>query len=434
MQTASFATVTGAAGPGRRLLMRRGESWDAAATGLLKSAGPGLLGAFGSGAAPIVRATANMEILKISSQGTPGFSDVRVMDLELDGLSGASSLGVSAAGGANQVTLLRLNIHDAHSGINFDPEALDYLNAHGFPGHVIYDQLAIVSCTVAKSGSYGAYLGARRFAFLGNVITDTTVSPGMGQHLLRATGLNQAVISDNSFSKTEALKNALKLHAPGAGTNGVLGALSQQILISDNHIAGADNDWTVGLGPQDASSDERVRDVVIERNWFTSGAGTQVALMIWAVEVTVRNNIFDLTGARSSTGLVVERRGMEPAPDQIRLLNNTFYRGSAGALTGMVLRAPAMNVTAENNLVSGPTASGSMVVDNSAGAAPVVLSNNQLTTSAGFAKAAPSAPADFKVTASSPAIDVGTAVPVYSDFAGASRPRGKAFDLGVFEL
>ena len=40
---------------------------------------------------------------------------------------------------------------------------------------------------------------------------------------------------------------------------------------------------------------------------------------------------------------------------------------------------------------------------------------------------------DFSLQAGSPAIDSGTAVPVFDDFTGAPRPNGSAYDVGAFE-
>jgi len=88
------------------------------------------------------------------------------MDLELDGLSGASSVGVGAEGGINQVTLLRLNIHDIHVGIIFSSSTLDFWNSDGnlgHSGHKMWDQLTVFDSTISRAiGGIGGYIGCSK--------------------------------------------------------------------------------------------------------------------------------------------------------------------------------------------------------------------------------------------------------------------------------
>ena len=109
-----------------------------------------------------VEATANTTILRLSGATTPTISDWRVKDLELDGLSGASSVGVGAEGGINQVTLLRLNIHDIHVGIIFSSSTLDFWNSDGnlgHSGHKMWDQLTVFDSTISRAIGGGAGYG-----------------------------------------------------------------------------------------------------------------------------------------------------------------------------------------------------------------------------------------------------------------------------------
>ena len=437
--TSSFATVVTHAAPLRRLLLRRGETWSAATSANLVQTGPGILGAFGPGASPIIRATGNVNILQISSGSTPALKDWRVMDLEFDGLSGNNVEAVMANGGADQITLLRLNAHNLASGIDFPISVLDYWNANGSPGHHTWDQLAVIDSTITTVINSGcsAYISGTRLSFLGNVADDSIA----GEHILRTPYIGKGVISNNTLSRPRATKHVLKMHGPNFGSAGVAGGgPTEKVVVSDNKFVGGNDDWTVALGPQNAQVDERVRDILVERNWFKAGATTQVGLVIFAAETTVRNNIIDTTGAKAHHCIAVSRRGIEPASTQVRVLNNTCYSADTSVATNfgaVVLQPPASFITVKNNLAYAPNATSPMLLQN-LGATDVTASNNSSdsqvkNTSSPFAVSAPSAPADFKIHTGSYAKRGGTPVPIFSGFFRVATPRNGNLNIGAAE-
>src|ERR1700741_1357081 len=309
----------------KRILFQRGDTFVSSATADVRLNGPGLIGAFGSGAAPVVNVTGNNRAIQLSSGTTPTIKDWRIMDLEINGSSAAASTGIHAEGGIDQVTLLRLNIHHVHNGVMLSPFSLDFYGGQ----HRLWDQFAVVDSTIRNiiggSGGYCLYLGAQRFSLMGNGLSDTTAS----EHVLRTPQVVKAVISHNEMSNPAAQKHVVKLQA--AVFNASPSGFTEQVVMSDNKFTGgAGAAWTVTIGPQDQFEDAQVRDVIVERNWFAPHAGQQVALMVWAQDITVRNNLFNLTGALERTGMVVERRGVEPAPANVHAYNNTFHSNSIG--------------------------------------------------------------------------------------------------------
>jgi hypothetical protein len=110
---------------------------------------------------------------------------------------------------------------------------------------------------------------------------------------------------------------------------------TEQVVVSDNKLLGAGSPYLVVTGPQNANRDERVRDVIFERNWFKAGNNaTRVALVIHSYETTVRNNICDMTGGDSGvTCFNPTLYGDSPAraPHDIRIYNNTGYKSGAGS-------------------------------------------------------------------------------------------------------
>ena len=209
-------------------------------------------------------------------------------------------------------------------------------------------------------------------------------------------------------------------------------------MVADNKIIGGDSPYLVVVGPQNSNRDERIRDVVLERNWFQAANNlTQKALVIHSSETTVRNNICDMTGGSSgATCVLVTLQGPSPAPapDNIRLYNNTAFKGDASPGNDyspvlVNIDTTSTNVTVQNNKAYAP-AYASAVLVSGAGASGLVMSNNStnaqiVSVFPGWVSSTPATPADFRITADSYAKAAGVAtVPVFSDFFQANRLAG----------
>jgi hypothetical protein len=427
LQSSDFAAaINGNLASRKRILFRRGDTFTSSGTANIRFTGPGLIGAFGSGAAPIVNLTGNNRGIQLSSGTTPGLKDWRIMDLEIDGNSGAATSAIHGEGGIDQVTLLRLNIHHVHNGVMLSPFILDYYGGQ----HRLWDQFTVVDSTirtvVGGSGGYGLYVGAQRFTLMGNVLGDARAA----EHILRTPQVVKAVISHNDMSNPAAQKHVVKLQAAVFGVSPT--GFTEQVVMSDNKFTGGSGvDWTVTLGPQDNQENEKVRDVIVERNWFAPHAGQRVALMVWAQDITVRNNIFNLTGAAERNGIAVERRGIEPPPANVHVYNNTFYSNSAGDFRPIHF-VEGGGMVAKNNLGYAPLStsrdmiSGAAVNEGNTSDAGILVSPH-------FLSLTPVVPVDFVLGASSSAADAGSAVPVFSDFFRHARPQGGAHDVGASE-
>jgi hypothetical protein len=259
------------------------------------------------------------------------------------------------------------------------------------------------------------------------VLSDSSAA----EHVLRTPLVFKGVFSHNNMSKPAATKHVVKMQAASwfiaAPT-----PYTEQVLFSDNKITSGDGgSWTVALGPMNAQSDERVKQVIVERNWFAPHPGQNQALTVFAQDVTVRNNVFNLTGASGQTGMVVAQRGIEPPPANVHVYNNTFYSGSSGGFSPIGFAGGA-GMVAKNNLGYAPLSTSRDMVSGSA-----TIANNTTDTgillSPGFLGLTPVVPADFDLGAASSAVSAGAAVPVFSDFFRRDRPQGGAIDLGAAE-
>lgn len=386
---------------GNRILFNRGETWlNTSAATCAASGGPGIIGAYGTGAAPKIKKNAGdtgSNFLNLSSCTTPTMSDWRIMDLEFDGssLGNAQAEGIFGMGGVDQLTLLRMNIHDTYEAVNFSIGFPDACNAGGHPGHTIWDQMAIVDsqcATMSGNGGTCAFLGGTKLSYMGNSADDTSTSTG--SHNVRIYYTDKAVISNNTLNKPGAGKHNIKLHGscwaqlPGGctvNTNSLIyGLYTQNWIIGENRIIAATGvDPIVAVGPQDSLSDERVRKGLIERNWITTTAGSTVGVEMWARDIDARNNIVDLSnGGTGRKFFASETRGIEPAPDTINIYNNTCRASdafSAGFIVDLASGGAhdntATNVSVRNNLCWTPSVTTAGDIRGT-GAAPTVVSSN----------------------------------------------------------
>ncbi len=443
VQSSDFdATLATLLASGRkRILFNRGETFVASVTAPINAAGPGLIGAYGAGPKPIVQATA--AAIGVSSLAGPAISDWRIMDLELVGLA-ATSTGISGQGPASQITMYRIDAHDIQFGISFSQSLLDVINTPVFIAP-IWDQIAIVDSTIQRviggvnNGGNGVFMSATRFAFLGNLIDDTTNA----EHGIRTPFINSGVLSNNTISNIADIRVNITIRGPNfAGTPTIpAGTFTEGVVLSDNKIIGGDSDGIVGVGPNTDSFDQRIRKLIWERNWFVAGVGTSQAIRFEGSDITFRNNIVDMSGAVSlsgAVGLTVATAGVAPDSSNINIFNNTFFRSDAGASTfrPVLLQVGASNITIQNNLAYGPaTFAATMIFD--AGAIGLTASfnssNGQIAgTTPNFVTISPITLADYSLNAGY-ARDGGTAVPVRSDLFGVPRPQGAAFDIGATE-
>ena len=406
------------AGANRAILFRRGDTFT---TGPLTvaAAGPGIIGAYGSGNRPIFVSTAN----NTSQDGQNALNlhgaDWRVMDLEIQGTAWCA---LQISGNLNLYIRCLVNSRGIFSGAGSGGES----------------GIAFVENEIATTSTYGTYTPGRQMAMMGNNVHDIRTS-----HAMRVPVMNKGVISNNRLWNPGKTRQALKLHSDPSGG----GWDTRYVVISDNLFRS--DLWTVAIGAQDAGADERPHHVVLERNRFYTASGATASLLIHSSDVLARNNILDATGAGDGyTGIwVVHMGSVVPVESNIRILNNTIHRGDRGSdfagvacsswPTNSTLAGPT-NVTVRNNLVSGPLVTGYKVaVDTNtiqAGQPPgagFVNDHNLFTTAPGFTN--PSA-GDFSLQAGSPAVDAGaTLVDVPTDYLGTRRPLGSGFDLGAFE-
>jgi hypothetical protein len=398
-------------GTSRRYLFNRGETFSTPGRFTINSPGPGLIGAYGSGAKPVVRVTGAGGCVGINT------SDWTVTDLEFIG-SGAGDQGSAVTlhetVQISRTLLLRLTVHDFNVNLGWSDWPTMYPTPHD--GNVVAD------CFAYNGITNGFYMGGRHLALLGNTVQDSQTS-----HLVRLWQAHKAVVAHNVFVRPGGDRHSLKVHSPTAGDGR---PETQFVTISDNVFAG--QVWEVILGPQNTTTDERVSQVIFERNAVGATVMTQVGLVVKAREVTVRNNIFNGTGASEYFSMVGvgQSVGLEPPAKNVRVFNNTLYRSDVSSQLAIVsFDVRCSDAIIRNNLASAPLAK---TMSITSGSCPnLIMDHNLLTLTPGFVNAAG---LDFHLAGGSPGIDTGTTLgQVKEDYAGTPRPAGAAYDLGAYE-
>jgi PKD repeat protein len=437
--TDNLGDITRYALPGRRILLRRGSAWSVRDLFWPENAGTVTIGAFGPVTGVDELGLAH-NAPRITVKGgvflvLDGKQDWRIMDLHLlDPSKRYGSFGGTME--MQRLLFLRLRIDGFSTTFGW---------SHWNTSRLMpLDQMAVVSCDMSGGNDNIAYVGSQRLALLGNRFRDAGES-----HVVRVWQAYKSVISDNQISgaSLDSLdgRHALKLHGPGYSTfqgvneygipvpeTGLLQQKTEFVVVSDN-VFGSSGPWPVTIGPQDSLTDSSIENLVFERNRIISQYGSQgrrkvdVALNLWASRSVVRNNIFDGTGSGNDyTAIVVDRRGVEPAPRMIEVYNNTIYRtdnAEGNRRTGITVGASASGVIIKNNVIVFPKSSVSVLPIQDSGKGTVKAANPVISASS-FIDAGNQDPLSRNFRLKPGASVTGEPVPVFDDAAGAARPAG----------
>lgn len=419
--TSAFSLASCTAG--KRCLFERTGTFMVSAQQTLNTA-TGLLGAYGSGAKPIINSSVSAaSIIKVSSTSNPA-SNWRIMDLDLRQTANQATGITLFSANSTRITVLRVDMTNVYGGVVCD---------EGF----VNDQIAVFESTFtsnAATDGYPLFCGASRLSAVGNnfnrqstefgpvriisgdgiyIANNTLSSPGASNHVIKMHGPSNVSFTGNTTAGSAVITNVsvmptymkagltvtctscgsgrtVALFDEGASTvtmsdvaasnaTGVTvtvsawtGVYTENGNLTGNKIDGGLAGVIVEIGPQNDVKDERVRKVLFQNNLVISGAAGVAPLRIYADDITVRSNIFDMsavTGTSGCTGVDVYQRGAEPAHTNVWVGNNTFYGGaSTCTFRGVRFRATASDSFAINNLAYGATfTTPDMILDEGSG-------------------------------------------------------------------
>jgi len=416
----------------KRILFRAGETW-ATSTGVnVTQPGPGLIGSYGAGAKPYVQVSGSSHST-ITFQNV-GVDDWRVMDMAFDAL-GTTSTNIIQLYDRAQITLLRLDVTNSNGA--YDTGNSTIPNTDQF---TVQDSTANGLTCEDGQGCVQVWVYGTRFAFQGNHMDNTRPGTGGvigGEHVLRFPKVTKGVIANNDAWNPNAGKHCLKLHSDNRPTQAIFdGTFTELVVVADNYFKGSTGSpWPVAIMAQNGAVDERLRNIIVERNYVTSVNSNSMMVIGSTVSGTVRNNIFNLGDATTyGVGVNDYSAGQSfPPTDDIHIYNNTFYGthvANADHVHGISISATVLSTIARNNLVVAPNDSSATATW--ATGVTLVTDHNLVSTSpiAVWVSGTPALPSDFALKSGSTAIGAGTAVPVWDDFVRATRAT--TWDIGAY--
>jgi hypothetical protein len=435
-------------GAGKRVLFKRDDTFSCSAQTTISGVGPYTVGAFGSGAKPIVQMTGGIVSTNAVFARGSNSSNFRVMDLNFDG-NGFPCRIMSGNTATSDYLLLRL-----------EATGMARLWANdGYNGGVYASYAAMVDCdTELYTGGQGnvAFFtnGCNGFAIMGCRVYDTTAI----EHIARLQAWSKLVVTNNhfqrpsgdltgSFGKKSCLIVSCRaniVYSPGKSQYGVV---RDNIMLPDDGGAG------ITISGADAAG--QVEDLLVESNYVESTPTMTTGISIRKpLRCTIRNNF--IKGLDTITGVNVfmfqiVNGELEPSPvtDYVWIYNNSGYH--AGTPTGAYILSQAAdgggnnignNCFMYNNVLYAPNAAttpSDIIAYSPSGLAHVITTATNSTpsqiknTSPLYANASGNfnVVTDFHLGALSYAKESGTAVPIIYD---AERTlRGATFDLGAYE-
>lgn len=417
-------------GTHKMFLFHAGHSFTSSTSVQTPSSGPWYYGKYGTGADPIWEGH-NGNIF------TPTSGDGRIVDIEIDGNSGAASVCLTPGSvDFNNLLLLRCYLHHWQKGLLFTDDALG-------ASDTLWSNIVVADCdiitSVGSSGGYGAYMACLKSAFIGNVWDNSQ----LGEHCFRSPGMQTTYIGHSLFQNCNANKNLLTLRAPPwGGSFPVWGAnkYTEYCVVADNKFIGSVESWMTHNGPQnnDAGTDERARRNIWERNFYDFGASSQIGFICMGSEITFRHNTGNLSGGIDNSMVTLLGWGDGPDPTDCDVEHNSTYSGDSIAGTAFYTINSGCNSNRfRNNLGYAPNWTGSALISD-AGTSNTKTNNTgnsgSLTTSPAFTTSPPTARSHFNIQTSSYAKNNGTDVRSFWSAGEIYIPQGANPDIGAFEF
>lgn len=407
----NWSTVATLAQTYKRILLKRGDTWSVTAGVALDQVsrtGEGIIGAYGTGAKPILELNYDGTILTTDAD----VSDWRFMDLSMtaNGTGPRPNSRSMYLVGSTDLLVLRCDtqgaLYDAHVADADGVYIVDSLLGPVEP----YAGGAVGYCLYESKTTRVHIMGTRGY--------------GNTTHCVRLQGATLSSIDCNTFNDSAAgtAGNVFTVRgwSPYTGTE-----WTENVVITRNVFTGNANNLAVfGCHPQFNTSEERIRRVIADGN-FVSGV-TSLGFFSVATEFTVRNNLF-VTSNNTNVEMRGESSVGSPFPSQSFFYNNTLYStASGGSHTAFLLTGTISGMVLTNNIAYAPNATTTFLTDGTG--AEVTLANNssdsQIKNNRPWAAVTPVDAVDYTPSGSY-AVDGGTWVPVYKNYFGTtnSAPR-----------
>lgn len=304
---------------GRRIMLRKGDTWDVAAY-TNSSASNIQYTSYGSGAKPHIRSTVNEHAWQLLTNTT----NWSIAGLQFSQSAGASITPLGTSGS----NLSRISVIDCdqNGGGGLSVSTVNEYFVENFNGQNFIGGTGRVGL-YAEFGQYIALLGC-------NVYNASNI-----EHNIRLQGCLKIAINNNSLYAPAATKQAITIRGRSNQSIGSeatwSGVWCEQVYIHSNDIdSGNTSGYLVEFAPQNGLNNERVRDVIFERNYLHGDIGTMIVSEAIS-GCTIRNNIFrnhtnDGTYPESVILVLANSQVGVPPPTDHEIYNNTCYKVMPG--------------------------------------------------------------------------------------------------------
>ena len=371
-QTSFSTAVSSFISAGKRLLLHCGDTFTDA--GALIGSTKWSIDEYGSCTGsnrPIITLGAGLKGIDASAE----IGDGRISNLDFE-CTGSGNLAVWFDNFPNikyQMTWDNLNSNGCSEGFGFDQGAQmgfinDVITGAGVTGIAAYFNFGQTNPVAANAVYTGHPINNLFYqAALGNSFSGVGSGTGAGVETFRIGAGHFMSIENNTLKNANSVGAVLKLHegdtngscqdsAVGGTTcatatafpcpvgvnvtsNGTrffatiscwTGELTAFVELSDNLFTGNSGGQLTENAPENANVDERLQFLINERNYYDSPTTAQggIQLLLSAVNETVRDNVFNMTGTSTvypEFGMLVVERGGEPIPSGVEVYNNTGY-------------------------------------------------------------------------------------------------------------
>lgn len=443
VQQSSWSTIVSTyLATNKKVLLKAGDTFTMSATVTVNNfTGPGMLGSYGSGRAKIAMTCTSNYTTALELTGST--TDLRIVDLEIDGQSDAQCQAIVGTGAVNKIYMDNLYIHDLGGGIEIFLQSAT----------AVYDQIFLTNSHIynllqsgGSSYTHGILVATTKGAIMGNLFDTSTAASA--EHMIRVQYMAKGLITNNTIKNVAATKEMIALRAPcsaacptgsgeyyGTGGTPDLGltgaaAATRYVAVNDNYV---DQNTTAGIvlkgvNPNDSTL---IDNVVIERNYVIMGSAGIGGIQSQGATIAARNNIVDLNLASDpNTGLQISgATAGASASSNSFYYNNTIYSANGtGTDYGVQVSTGVTTSVVTNNLVYFPLSkSGSAINDSGTGTTKQTNTGDvgTLTTNPQFTGPF-TAPIGYAISAASYGANGGTAAfpSVDSDFFGCKDNTG----------
>ncbi len=424
-----------------RLLFKRGDTIKTDYPLDIKWVNNFTIGAFGNGLvinenniyenAPIFKSNKGNSIFNISSpDGTRQAQNITIMDVHLVGEHTINQNAIYCEDYTQHNLIYRVHTTGYTKAIHYNYKNLrDSLHKQE-----LFDHITIAKCWVEQGRGVSNLvdISGYRIALLGN---DFEYANKNG-HVLEAPWVQKGVLLHNRIMYPAKHKACLKLGSPASDTLFERTA-TKEIVIADNHFETyKGSKHIVNIMPSSKQS-KMLHDIIFERNFVNTGNDNKVlhGIIIAGQDITVRNNIFNGTGAspKRFTGITILDVALSNPTKNITACNNTIYKDDkVKTAVGIKIDADVKKAMVRNNLVYSPKADDIKITEDYG--EQTLASNNMYPYVHPFVSKKPNTPLDFQLDSISQLLDKGEPITcVYSDFYGQKRPLNTLYNIGAFE-